>query len=159
MDVVRLLNLLQYDEGKQRFRDVVHRNSSKAVGTPDGKGGLSVVDLCCAADHSGSLCSHIERYYSEVAGVPCGLWLFDPAAFEPKGSAPKHIKSPVLLPKPSDTGDGCHRNLHNVSDNRLEKAFKREQAMGRLKLCWDGDLVEFTHERAVEGQRLLYFMN
>jgi len=158
MQVVRLLDLRHYDGNKRRFRDYVHRNSSKESGTPDGKGGFSVVDLRCANERSGSICAHTERYYRAV-GVPCGLWLFDPATFEPGDSDPKHIRPPVLIPKPSDTGDECHRNMHNVSDGRLERVFKAEQAAGALKLCCEGDVVGLTHERAIEGQRLLYSLN
>ena len=57
----------------------------------------------------------------------------------------------------SNTGDECHYNLHNVSDNRLEKAFKRAQRTGAvLQLCFSPEEQPetLTHERAVVAKQL-----
>ena len=156
MDVVRVLDLQHYDCRRQRFRDLVHRNSSLAPSappTPDGKGGFSVVGVPCVRQRAVSVCAHVKEYYTGVAGAPCGLWCFGTTDFEPPTPNPQKIKAPALIQKDSDTGDKCHYNLHKVSDNRLGKAYRRAEASGMLKLCFEEAVEGFTHERAVAAKR------
>ena len=157
MDVVRVLDLQHYDCRRQRFRDLVHRNSSRvpdAARTPDGKGGFSVVGFPCVRERAVSVCAHVEEYYTGVTGAPCGLWCFSTTDFEPPTPNPKKIKPPELVQKVSDTGDECHYNLHNVSDNRLGKAYRRAEASAMLQLCFGEAREALTHQRAVSAKRL-----
>ena len=157
MEVVRVLDLRLYDCRKQRFRDLVFKNSSRPLNTttPDGRGGFSVVGIACVHSRvGGAICDHVEKYYEEVSGTPCALWPFDTAIFEPPNPNPHKFKPPELIQKNSDTGDECHHNLHNVSDNRLERAYRAAEGSEALELCFGGTPEKFTPERAVEAQLL-----
>lgn len=79
--------------------------------------------------------------------MPAAFLRFDPmATFPSTDKAP-----PVLVSNPSESGDGCHRNLHNVSDNRLEKLRKDPAFEAQMFLCTpDGGCEPFSRDRAIE---------
>src|SRR5450756_66573 len=109
MEVIRILDLRQFDRKSRRFRDLVYRNSSKrgTADTPDGKGGFSVFDAACACVDVGDLnciCEHISRFYSAVGPKPCSYWRFDTSIFDPPTPNPQRIPIPELVAVPSDTG-------------------------------------------------------
>ena len=154
MEVVRILNLRHFDRTARRFRDIVCKNASKSdptAVTPDGRGGFSVFDPACACVDQGQnpncVCSHISKFYDQVAGEPCAYWRFDHEMFNPPIQNPKNI--PVLVHVPSHTGDDCHANLHNVSDDRLKNA-RKHQTEQTLRICVGGVSEPFTADRAIE---------
>ena len=153
MEVIRILDLRLFDRDRQRFRDLVYKNSSRAPEapeTPDGRGGFSVIGLECACNgvDGDCVCGHIAQFYSGVAPQPCAYWRFDTNEFNPPSPNPQNLTAPVMLEVPSDTGDDCHRNVHHVSDSRLEKKFKKLQANMALRLCVDGHSQTFSVEQA-----------
>jgi hypothetical protein len=160
MVVTRVLNLRQYDRRSRRFRDLVYKNSSPEPGqpAPDGRGGLSVVETACAcgALNGRCICEHIARYYAHVAPEPFAFWTFDTDDFLPPTPNPNKISPPVILPTPSDTGDACHRNVHFISDNRLEKAFRKAEAEFEFSVCVGGNVEAYTPDRAIELHQIHY---
>lgn len=79
--------------------------------------------------------------------MPAAYLRFDPVAAFPSSDTAQ----PVLVSDPSESGDGCHRNLHNVSDNRLDKLRKDPRYEAQMVLCTpDGGCEPFTRDRAVE---------
>ena len=156
MEVIRVLNLRNFDRTSRRFRDVVFRNTSKPpepVTTPDGRGGFSVFDAACACVNTGDsncICRHISRFYGDVGPEPCAYWRFDTNIFNPPIPNPNRIQPPELIPSPSASGDECHRNLHQVSDNRLERTFREPGIEAMLGICAYGTSEPFTVDRAIE---------
>ena len=155
MEVTRILDLRQFDRFGRRFRDLVYKNSSRLpdeAATPDGHGGFSVFETSCACGTltDACVCQHIKQFYDTVAPQPCAFWTFDTDSFIPKPPNKEKIKAPEIVSVPSDTGDHCHRNVHNISDNRLGKAFRRPETEHGLRLCFDGHAEAFTADRAIE---------
>ena len=154
MEVIRIFNLRYFDRTKRRFRDVVYRNSARPAdpaSTPDGRGGFSVFEAACACgDLNGDcICHQIAKFYNAVASDPCAYWPFDTSIFDPPNPNPDKLPAPVLIPVPSETGDDCHRNLHNVSDNRFDK-YRKIQTEQDLRICLNGRNEPFTADRAIE---------
>jgi hypothetical protein len=151
MEVVRILGLdsKYYDRRKQRFRDLVYKNSSlpDTAEIPDNRGGFSVVDTLCVRNSSVDFHVHVKQYYRTLFGLPCALWRFDTDIFDPP--------SPELIPDLGSTGDPCHRNMHNVSDNRLKRKYRKAESgsaeNGVLQLCYDGSIEDFTPEALPEA--------
>jgi hypothetical protein len=154
MEVIRVLNLRQFDRAVRRFRNTVCKNSTKPTGdTPDGKGGFSVFVATCAclnAADSSCICGHIARFYSEIGPEPCAFWRFDTSLLDPPDPNPAQIKSPVIVEVPSDSGDLCHRNIHCVGNSRLERKFKEHAKEEAMRICADGRSKTFTADRAIE---------
>jgi hypothetical protein len=75
--------------------------------------------------------------------------------FNPPTPNPNKVPVPQLVNVLSDTGDDCHANLHNVSDERLKKA-RREQTEQTLRICAGGVSEPFTADRAIELINLHY---
>jgi hypothetical protein len=152
MEVIRILDLRQYDRARGRFRDTVYGNSRKPEGvvTPDGKGGFSVIDPICACKAIGPsdcVCEHIRRFYPSLTPQPCGFVAFN---FEEAFPVPQGGRPPVFIATPSNTGDECHGNVHHISDDRLKKVLRTKPFEGKTHLCVDGRVEPYTHERAVE---------
>lgn len=84
-----------------------------------------------------------------MAGEPCAYWRFDSEIFQPPVANPNNVPRPEIISKVSDTKDRCHSNLHNVSDERLKKALKRETE-NNLRICVGGTSEPFTADRAIE---------
>ena len=164
MHVVRILDLRQYDSYRRRFRDVVYKNSSRQHGqdTPDNRGGFSVIDEACVRRRVNEVhgdtvvCEHIALFYSDLTRHPCAFWAFDSAIFDPPDPNPHNLVTPELVQKTTESGDTCHHNMHNVSDNRLKREYRAAEGRGELMLCIDGNLEEFSHERADQGKQLAY---
>ena len=159
MEVVRVLNLRQYDRTARRFRDLLFKNSSKQANTPDGKGGFSVFEVACACGNAGSLgncvCGHISKFYSDIATEPCAYIIFDTNVFELPAQNPGKLPQPQIIPLISKTGDDCHRNLHCVSDNKLDKL--RQGKLGAtMRICMNGQSEPFTEDRAIELYNVHY---
>ena len=162
MEVIRIFDLRQFDRTSRRFRDVVYRNSAKPPdpsSTPDGRGGFSVFEVACACPGQGvdsdCICCYIARFYPAIAPEPCVYWAFNISIFNPPNPNPNHLPSPVLVSAPSDTGDPCHRNMHNVSDNRFDK-YRRTQTEQDLRICANGRSEPFTANRAIELYKQYY---
>jgi len=155
MEVVRVLDLRQYDRTVRRFRDSLFKNSSKQANTPDGKGGFSVFEVACACGDAGNLgnpnciCGHISRFYPATGPEPCAYIIFDTNLFDHPAPNPKKLPQPQIIPAVSNTGDDCHRNVHCVSDNRLNKLRKGPQGT-TMRLCMNGQSEPFTEDRAIE---------
>jgi hypothetical protein len=101
------------------------------------------------------ICNHISNFYAQVAGEPCAYWVFDHGVFNPPTPNPHRVPVPVLVPIPSETGDDCHKNLHNVSDDRLRNA-RKYQTEQTLRICVGGVSEPFTADRAIELISLHY---
>jgi hypothetical protein len=122
MELVLLLHISQYDEKLERFRSSCFERSEDS--------GISVFVQECAEDTTGSVCAHARAFYGEVAGEPPTFWAFDEAILPEDYS---------LDEVPSVTGDDCHRNIEDVSNNRAKKFFKKQQAENPSFQICDGD--------------------
>jgi hypothetical protein len=148
--VIRLLDLRQFDCVSKRFRDTHYRHSSKPAdpaSTPDGRGGISVVLASCACPtlECDCFCAHISRYYDKFTPEPCAFVQFELDIFTKTRATDK---DPELVDAP--TGDPCHRNLHNVSDNQFEKKLRTPSAEPDMRFCVDGHCELYSADRAIE---------
>jgi hypothetical protein len=84
-----------------------------------------------------------------VATEPCAYWSFDYDIFNPPVPNPSKVPIPQFVSVLNDKGDRCHGNLHNVSDDRLKKVFKR-QTEDALRICADGISEPFTADRVID---------
>lgn len=125
--------------------------SGDALGTPDGKLGISVFDTKCACPQMGGdcICAHISLWYGDTFQQPCAHWTFDTDILQPP--VPNQVGRPVptLLKVRSTNGDDCHHNIHNLSDSRAKKLFEANMPQG-LGLCVDGKAIPFDPILAAE---------
>lgn len=130
MGLIRILNPMHYDKDRQHFQ------SSCFSPSGDGKG-ISVIDAECAIRTSHTICQHIERYYSRVAGEPVMYWLL-----------PHDLPSEVTIePSLSDSGDFCHRNLHNLTHRRTRRGFFRQSCrLKDIRICTNGTEIAGSKE-------------
>jgi len=119
MEFIRLLHPRNFDRERNRFNDL----SFKAL-----DGGVSVVHRECVDRIPSTICEHIRNYYRNETGEPPVFFLFQEEIL-PEGY---RIKASV-----STSGDPCHHDITNVSDNRLWKFFKR-RAWTELYICDNG---------------------
>src|ERR1051326_4907755 len=137
--VIRLLDLRQFDRNSKRFRDTLYRHSAKPADpktTPDGRGGISVILAACACQNleCDCFCEYIGKFSSQSAPEPCAF-----VQFTVEELPISDVKNPpTLVEKLSTTGDPCHRNLHNISDNRFEKKLRCPEAEPSMRFCVDG---------------------
>lgn len=121
MDYVRLVHPNHFDHTLGRFTELAFKNSSKG-------GGFSVFDRACAISTTNAVCPHARKFYPSIASDP-PVFLVIPAAALP---SPNRIDT-----TPSDTNDLCHREVFEVSDKRLKKAFKATPISGYM-ICDNG---------------------
>ena len=87
--------------------------------------GISVFDKECAKETSGDICNHIEKFYSEIAGIPIVFWEI-PAEIIPQGC---RIKQSV-----SNKGDECHHDIFDWEAKESEKTIKNVP-LDNLEIC------------------------
>lgn len=85
------------------------------------------------------MCCHIRQFYPGVAGEPPIFWEFDEYEL-PEGYR--------LVATPSASGDDCHRNIQDVTDDQLRKLFKTA-ALEDLQVCDGHDSRHLTHDDVV----------
>lgn len=125
--VVRVINLkYHYSAHKKRL-------SSAAVTPSSGNNGLSVFDASCARRTSGSVCSHLERYYPTIIGEPPCFWEFDVADYFPEGHV-EPTESGVIPPDP------CHQEIfgYRSSDKKSLRAVAAKIPITDLNRCDSG---------------------
>ena len=117
MEYIRLIHPRLYDHTRKCFNDLAFKKSS-------GGGGMSVVEVECAANTSRVICDHLNSFYSGVGGEPPVFCRFSDREL-PVGTE--------ILSTPSDSGDLCHREVHNVSNNALKKM--RYRTLENFSIC------------------------
>jgi len=110
--LARVLQAKHFDPEVGRFRDFSFKRSTR------GDMGISVIDIDCAIRESGSVCLHIQQFYSNFES-PLILWQFDARAL-PNGDT-------KICSSPGSHDDPCHRYITNLSNNRAKKHFKAVQ--------------------------------
>ena len=109
MQLIRVINKrYHYDKNKGRFTSLAFKPSSN--------GGISVFCQKCAVEISGTICGHIQNYYSDVSGEPPVYWEFDSKILP---------STHVIKESPSASGDECHRDIMNLSKRDAEQVFKK----------------------------------
>ena len=110
MELACLLHIADFEPKLDRFRSCAFDNSS------DG-GGISVIQRECILKESGCVCSHFRKFYSSIISEPVLFFVFSPDELPPGWG---------LKQEPSTSGDICHHNVTNLSDNKAKKFFKRK---------------------------------
>ncbi len=132
MEYIRLVHPKNFDFNRGRFSDLAFKRSSD--------GGMSIIDRICAEGVSGGLiCHHIRVFYPAISGEPPIFYILQDNEL-PSGF--------TLRETLSDTGDKCHREVDDVSDNQLYKAFKNKREPHMFFTC-DG-----TEPRRLTAQDL-----
>lgn len=88
---------------------------------------MSIFHRNCGEATSGVVCAHIEQFYKNIGGDPAVFYFLD-AAELPDGFN--------IIETLSDSGDECHREVVDVSNGRLKKAFKG-RPFGQFFICDD----------------------
>lgn len=144
MELVRIIRAAWWDDNQGRFSDVAFKRSSEPyAGSPDGHGGISVFDAACAIgddEPPKSICAHIAQWYGHRYPAPVLYWRFRLEDVEPA------VDPAAVVAVPSDSGDGCHRNIHSLSRNGAKREFYRLAQPETLRICDDGD-HPFTVDR------------
>lgn len=163
MVLVRIISADWWDDKRGRFSDVAFKRSGAASSyaeSPDGYGGISVFDVECAVgdpEDGITTCGHIAHFYGEFYSEPVLYWLFEFDDLAPPDPNPNKFPDPILVAVPSETGDECHRNIHQLTPGRSDKLFVTlvNPPEETLRIC-DGADVPFSLERIQEiKQRLL----
>lgn len=108
MRVIRLLQAIHFDRRGRRFTSPAFQSSGK-------DGGISVVDEVCIRQLGHTVCEHVSKFYTSVAGSLIVFWSFD------TDNLPFEC---TLEYVPSPTGDKCHVNIRNVRDKDAKRYFK-----------------------------------
>jgi hypothetical protein len=88
---------------------------------------MSVIDRVCAEGASGGLiCSHVRCFYQDVCDEPPIFYVLN----EDELPIGYFIKETL-----SDTNDGCHREIDDVSNNKLNKSFKLKREPHMFLIC------------------------
>ena len=125
MEFIRLVSPRYFDRQKQRFQSWAFQNSSENRG-----GGISLIEKdCIVAGTSPSICEHVRRYYESTAGDVVIFW-----------EVPSDLPAGARLEqKTTDSGDSCHYNLRDLSDNQAKQYFKSAApSLEGFRIC-DGD--------------------
>jgi hypothetical protein len=125
MEYIRLLHPKNYDHELQRFNDLCFKKLD---------GGVSVVHRECIEQGGGIVCTHLRVHYNNLPMEPPVCFCFQDRDI-PQGGTVHTI--------PSTTGDLCHREIRDLSDNRLLKFFKRRPA-AEFFICDIGGLRQLT---------------
>src|SRR5271157_6284194 len=105
MQYIRFISRKHWDRNRRRFTSLAFKPSTT-------NRGISVVEHECLSALSYSVCAHIRRFYAAVAGEPPIFWQF---SFE---ILPETVHIEIT---PSNTGDGCHRDLMGLSDDQAKE--------------------------------------
>lgn len=121
MKLVRILNVLHYDQRKQRFTSLAFKNSTG--------GGISVIHKECVTEQSPSICQHIRQFYPPpTSSEPPIFWEFDQAVL---------ADGCQLEQQTSPTGDVCHYNILNLPD-KTARALIVQQPLQAFQICTNG---------------------
>ena len=113
MALIRILQPTHYSTEQRRYK-----SSAFSLGSDDS---ISVFDERCSIEESGSVCTHIARYYPNLAGQRSVFWRFELAdSFE----RPLPRECAVT----GKTGDVCHRNLRCFASRQSPRKVFREVA-------------------------------
>ena len=104
MRLIRLLNIRHYDSKRGRFTSEAFRTFGQ---------GVSVFDADCAEQSSGTICSHIAKFYASTAGDPATFWEFS------KEQLPEQAQ---VVQEESATGDLCHHDIRGLT-TKQERSF------------------------------------
>jgi hypothetical protein len=106
MGFFRVIHCKFYDSERGNFKSLAFAPSSDK--------GISVVDLDCSVQTSGSICGHISRFYPNQAGDPAIYWRI------PDQKIPEVCS---FEPQPSTTGDDCHFNIYGWTRAQSRSTF------------------------------------
>ena len=133
MQYIRILSLKHHwDDHHKRFTSLAFRPSSK-------DGAISVVQENCAVETSGTICSHIPRYYGGIASDPPVFWPFSEEIL------PGHRKIEL-----SPTEDPCHYNILELSKKEAEIIFRSFNVLANFSFCSEAGPARLTLEKALE---------
>ena len=143
MDFVRALHRKKYKQKARRF----HSDSFKNL-----NGAISIIDVECIQETSTDTCGHIEHFYkSVICGKPFAFWVIRHHDLETHFGKGQFS----IVPKTSDSGDECHRNLTGV-DNKPASRFQRDYCKeSDIFWCMQGGCVPLTEELDKILQRVL----
>lgn len=155
MEAIRIIDLFHFSRASGWFIDSAFKNSSRRPTepeTPDGLGGISVIDITCACpDRAGAcICRYIAQHYGQLVDDPFAYWVFDTALLDHPDPA---TKKPELVHAPIPGGDQCHWNIYCVDDKRARK-IRKTIPLEDVRLCINGQCEPFTIQRAKELQEL-----
>ena len=132
MEFIRPVHPKHYSRNRKRFESVAFQNSS------DGSG-ISVISSSCIKRKNKNICGHIEKYYSSpLTGDPIIFWKIN------SDTLPTSCR---FVQSPSTTGDECHHNIENLSDNEARRMIIR-QFPSNFRLC-HGHRVTRFNERSL----------
>jgi hypothetical protein len=149
MELTRLINAHHIDFRAREIRNIAFKPSGgDCPETPDGKCGISVIDVRCACPpgNADCICKHASKYYpAVVASEPFLYWTFDESILAPPTPNPEQVPMPVLFANVSDTGDDCHYTIHHIGRKRASRLFKEHgQPYERhLRICSGGTSLHF----------------
>ena len=132
MEFIRLVSSRHFDQQRQRFQSWAFKNSSEDRG-----GGISLIDKECIAGTGLSTCEHIRRYYQPTIGDVVIFW-----------EIPSNLPAGGRLEQETtDSGDDCHYNLRDLSDNQAKQYFKsKTPSLEGFRICDDDHHRELTLE-------------
>ena len=114
---------------------IVHARSFNSRGKPkdlafkpssDGSG-ISCVEVECAMDSAGDICSHIVKFYAGVAGDPFIYFVI------PENEI-NSIAPCMFSQKDSTSGDKCHHNLTGL-DKPTARNYITRKALSFFRIC------------------------
>ena len=129
MGFVRVISQKHFDPKKKRFQSLAFKPSST-------DGGISVFDQDCAIQVSGNLCTHIQKFYSQVAGDPPIFWKI------PESILPADIS---ITQSVSSSGDQCHFNIGQITEKDARKIIMGV-SIHDFMICINGSHRELEEE-------------
>ena len=110
----------------QHYKPSVKRFSRRAF-SPN-KGAISLFNLECARQQSGTICRHIEKYYATAIHVKPAVYIcICDRILQGDGL--------TLKQKTSDNGDVCHYDLFAEDTAKSDNAFELAQKNEEYQLC------------------------
>jgi len=97
-------------------------------------GGISCIDVECIEKGNRTICEHIREFYAKVHGEPVVYFIFSYDDLPPEVS---------IVFRPSVSGDNCHRDLENFTNNKSKRFFKTHSP-GKLKVCINSTATDFS---------------
>ena len=128
---IRIIHHLKYIPKLGRFGSNVFANL---------KGGISIVDLDCVRETGRSACGHVKKYYPSAIPSPKPpiLWIFNSEILPSSCKVEREM---------STTGDVCHYNIKELSNNQAKKVFSRSvKSLDDLKICENDHYRTLTRE-------------
>jgi hypothetical protein len=128
MEYARLLSFHHFDISERRINSIAFRNSND-------RSGISVIQMDCAIQKSGCICTHVDKHkqYKHLITEPVSFWKLDDSII-PKESS---------FHQDNSNGDDCHFNLTDITDRQARKLFK-DSYKDNLWSCNDGNLRSTT---------------